>query len=276
MRRSRGFTLVEIVVVLVIMSVVIAMAAVLVRAIGGTQRRSTTVTKITTVDAALTQFVVLNKRLPCPADGRKGATNDPANAGREEGAPGACSNNQQHGVVPWKALGISEADILDGWDRRLTYRVDQNLTAANAMDLTACDPAGTAALVGGLCAPTPGCNSASTCSAPGPYVQTKGLTVQNAAGTIVMQPPTTGAAYVLVSHGESGGGGYLSSGEIFSSTSVDGTSEQLNYANVAAGGNYGDDSIMEASGTGHFDDIVSRPTILAVATKAGLGPRSHP
>jgi hypothetical protein len=47
----------------------------------------------------------------------------------------------------------------------------------------------------------------------------------------------------------------------------------LPYAGVAT--YYVDDSVNETATTAHFDDIVSRPSLLAVITKASLGPRSH-
>jgi hypothetical protein len=106
--------------------------------------------------------------------------------------------------------------------------------------------------------------------------------VRNVAGTVLMNPattaPHTGAAYVVVSHGESGGGGYLTSGTLGASTVGDGTEEQKNYATglyVAASSYFVDDSLNETTTATHFDDLVSRPSLLAVITKAGLGPRSH-
>jgi hypothetical protein len=36
-----------------------------------------------------------------------------------------------------------------------------------------------------------------------------------------------------------------------------------------------DDTIATGAGTGHFDDLVSRPSVYTVITKAALGPRSH-
>ncbi len=90
--------------------------------------------------------------------------------------------------------------------------------------------------------------------------------------------PHTGAAYVIISHGESGGGGYLSSGQLGASTAGDGTEEMRNYASgtyVAASSYYVDDSLNETATTAHFDDIVLRPSLLSVITKAGLGPRAH-
>jgi prepilin-type N-terminal cleavage/methylation domain-containing protein len=280
--RHRGFTLIEIVVVIVIVAILIAMASALTRGVIAGQKRTLTATRMQTVDAALVQFVTQQKRLPCPANGTLAST-DP-NAGVEMRAAGACNpTNQQNGVVPWRALGLAEIDATDGWDRRLTYRIDPALGANNAMDMSWCDPAGTEPGAGPAA-----CNAACTstalasCTPPARFLNTRGLQVQNVAGTVLMNPaittPHTGAAYVVVSHGESGGGGYLSGGSLGTSTVGDGTEEQRNYATgtyVGAATYYVDDTLNETVTTAHFDDIVSRPSLLAVITKAGLGPRTH-
>jgi hypothetical protein len=60
------------------------------------------------------------------------------------------------------------------------------------------------------------------------------------------------------------------------STTTDGTVEAANnYADKALAAFFVDNTISDVAGTGHFDDIVLRPSILSVATKAGLGPRTH-
>ena len=80
--------------------------------------------------------------------------------------------------------------------------------------------------------------------------------------------------------GESGGGAYPfnSNGIVTSSTVGDGNEELKNYASqpyVAGVTYYLDDTISDAAGATHFDDIVSRPSVLSVATKAGIAPRTH-
>ena len=281
-QQERGFTLVEIVVVIVILAILIAMAAALTRGVIAGQKRSLTATRVQAVDAALVQFVTQQKRLPCPANGT--IASDDANAGTEMRTASACNpTNQQHGVVPWRALGLSEVDATDGWDRRLTYRIDPALGADNGMDMSWCDPAGTDS-TGGPSACNTACTSAAlgSCTTPAKFLNTRGLEVRNVAGTVLMNPavttPHTGAAYVVVSHGESGGGGYLGSGSLGASNVGDGTEEMKNYASLPYAGAatyYVDDSLNETPTTAHFDDIVSRPSVLAVITKAGLGPRSH-
>lgn len=280
---ARGFTLIEIVVVLLIFSVIVAMAAAITRGVSAAQKRAVTVTRMASVDAALVQFVSQRKRLPCPADGALIASH--ANAGLERGAAaGGCTGNMADGVVPWRSLGLSENEATDGWDRRLTYRLEPILGATNGMDMSQCDPAGTE-VVGGMPRPcTPGCVATSllTCTPPFAFLSGRGLLVKSVAGNNLMDPAAatpTGAAYVVVSPGESGGGGYLSSGQLGVSSTGDGNEEMRNYATVpfvsAAVTYLVDDTITSTLGVTHFDDLVSRPSVLSVAAKAGLGPRPH-
>ncbi len=289
---ERGFTLIEVAVVLMIVGIMIAMAAAITRGVTGAQKRSLTATRMATVDAALLQYVTQQRRLPCPADGTLNSTNN--NAGIE-GATGAagCTGDQSNGVVPWRALGLTELEITDGWARRLTYRIQPTLATPNILDMSWCDPAGGAAALG--VAPSGSCQTNNAicgstapatvagCTTPKNYLASKGLRVQNLAGTVLMEPtadPHTGAAYVLISHGETGGGGYLNSGVLGVSTVTDGTAETTrNYASLPyvslVATFYVDDSLVEATGAGHFDDILSRPSVMSVITKAGLGPRTH-
>ncbi|HUP30355.1 MAG TPA: type II secretion system protein, partial [Usitatibacter sp.] len=238
---ARGFTLIEVVMVLLIVSVVIAMAAVMTRGVVGAQKRSLTATRMSGVEVALAQFVVQQKRLPCPADGTLDTAHNNAGIEGARTATGGCTA-QQDGVVPWRAIALSEAEATDGWDRRLTYRVGPLLGANNGMDMSSCDPAGGAnatAVSPFACAACVSTNLPA-CTLPTNFLTNnggangKGLQVRNIAGVVLMDPnpaganPHTGAAYVLISPGESGGGGYLSSGILGTSSSTDGTEELKN------------------------------------------------
>jgi prepilin-type N-terminal cleavage/methylation domain-containing protein len=291
-RRSPAFTLVEILVVLVIVGILLTMAMALTRGITAAQKRSLTATRLATVDAALVQFVQQNRRLPCPADGSV-KSGDLDAFGKATGtemrngvicAVSGAAGSQAKGVVPWASLGLSENDATDGWDRRLTYRVDSSLAADSGMDMSWCDPAGTiAGPAGAACSNTCANATLSNCTPPIVFLSGKGLTIKNVTGTVVMVPPVLGlpptstaaAAYVVISPGESGGNGYLNSGQLGVTSTIDGIEEAKNYADAAMQPYYVDDSITDVASTAHFDDIVSRPAVLAVITKAGLGPRSH-
>jgi prepilin-type N-terminal cleavage/methylation domain-containing protein len=289
MRKSRGFTLIEVVVVLIIFGIVLTMAAAVTRGIAAGQKRSNTVTRMQTVDAAIAQFVAVQKRLPCPADGTK-ASND-ASAGLEVrrdaslgcttavGAASPLSAIEVGGVVPWRTLGLSEQDATDGWDHRFTYRIDPTLAIDYRMDMSQCDPASNAPVAATATCAT-GCSSSNlgACTPPQSYLLNKGLAIRNVSGTVIMDPaaaPATGAAYVLISAGASGGGGYLNTGVLGAAVTTEGTEEQKNYANGGVAAYYVDDSISEVAGATHFDDLVSRPSVLTLINKAALGPRSH-
>ncbi len=285
MRRARGFTLIEILVVLIIFGIVLTMAAAVTRGLAATQKRSITATRMATVDAAIVQFVAVQKRMPCPADGSLPSTAN--NAGLEAGLDGNGCSAQVNGIVPWISLGLTETDAADGWDRRFTYRTGQSLGLT--MDMSQCDSAGTFGAVPPGAATCGSCPSGSptnlaVCTPPQVFLYGKGLRVKNVAGTVLMEPlpavpaitPATGAAYVLISPGETGGGGYLfNTGSLSASTTTDGTEEQKNYANGALQAYYVDDSLNDTAGASHFDDIVSRPSVFTMVTKAALGPRSH-
>ena len=300
-RPAGGFTLIEIAVVIVVLALLLAMIAGLATAMISQQRREVTRQKLAGVETALALYVSQNRRLPCPADGRLASDN--ANAGLERPVGGVncqvvtgTANSQTHGVVPWRTLGLSESDVTDGWGNRMTYRATPEFVAANALNLTNCDPGGTGGTVGGVCDST--CTAASfpgNCTRPELYTASKGLRIRslNATLTLTMDynaTPSTGAAYIVISHGENGGGAYNNQGVIQAGSPASGTLEAANNAaDVAfvhaasntfatAGGGTGafvDDFPVYADGNGHFDDFVLRPSILTVATKAQLGPRSH-
>ena len=293
--RLGGFTLVEIAVVIVILGLLLAMIAGVAAALVGQQRREATRQRMAGVETALALFVSQNKRLPCPADGRiagnaAGAGIEGRNAGTGScEVVGGTASSQTHGVVPWRTLGLAEPDVTDGWGSRLTYRVAPELVADNAMDLTACDPGGTGPLSGGnVCESTcAAANFPASCTRPQLYTAGKGLGIRNVAlAALIMDRtanPSTGAAYVVISHGENRQGAYSNDGLLQAGTPVSGTLEAANNAADAAFVNatsatanpFIDDFPSYTEGVGHFDDSLLRPSILTVATKAQLGPRAH-
>jgi prepilin-type N-terminal cleavage/methylation domain-containing protein len=274
-RYFRGFSLIEIAVVLIIIALLTTGALSMVNSLRLRQRYTDTRTNLDKVDTALVNFVTVAGRLPCPADGSLSSTN--ASAGTEKKIFGVCSNNEKTGVVPWRALGLSEEDSQDGWYRRFTYRVPANLTTNNAMNLTNCDPAGSTGALspGSMCVTT--CASGGACTHPVAYLAGKGVQIEDVAGTVLQDPDfavPTGAAYVLISHGPTGGGAYNSNG-ILQLSADDGTRESLNYNNRNIGSPYIKDGVIDAPGAGHFDDFVTSPTILSVVTRAQTGARTH-
>lgn len=175
MKRIRGFTLVEIAVVLVILALLLGMLVVPLNTQVDQQRIADTQKHARTITEAILGFAVANGRLPCPATATTAST--AAGAGLENKAGAACGITE--GVVPWATLGVQETDA---WGQRYTYRV----TPAFADDPT-----------GGL-------------QASFQLTDNGGITVTSGGGA----PITIAAnvAAVVVSHGKNGLGGYKSDG----------------------------------------------------------------
>ena len=285
-RHETGFSLVELAISLVIIALVLVLFIGASSGLVSTKRYEVTALKLKAIENAIALFVAQNKRLPCPADGTtpSGAPNSGVS---QPNVAADCLNNQLTGVVPALTLGLSEADVLDGWNSRITYRVysgvNGSLTRTNGMDMSWCDPAGTAAIA---VAPNNLCDSACTsanlalCVTPTLFLAGKGLLIQNAAGTILMDPATgQGAAYILISHGENREGAYSQAGVLQGPTGPSvGTEEanNRNNTNLRLQPNYYVDADFNGTdSTNHFDDLVLRPSIISVASKAQLGPRAH-
>jgi len=279
---NKGFSLVELAIALVIIALVLVLFIGASSGFISSKRNEATALKLKAIENAIALFVAQNKRLPCPADGTIPAGT--AGSGVESPLGGGICN-QLTGVVPALTLGMSEADVLDGWNNRITYRVFSgapgSLTINNGMDMSWCDP------VGGLPAvpvlPNNTCNSACTsttlnnCVSPSQFLNNKGLEIRNAAGVVLMNPTGGGgAAYVLISHGDNMGGAYSQNGVLLGPIGAQvGAQEAQNVNNTALQAFYVDSDYVGSDTVNHFDDLVLRPSIISVASKAQLGPRAH-
>ncbi len=309
-KQSPAFTLVEMAIVLVIVGILLAMFLGGGRAFLDAQKRKNVRERLDALDTALANFVAVNKRLPCPADGR--TLTGGASAGLEIVAAGNCSPaTQQHGVLPWVTLGLTEVEASDPWNARLTYRVDPALAASAPqpllMNMSNCDPSSTGlAGAGGICiVPTLPCTGNANCTSPANYLAGKGLDVWNglngAIGWSARQNNTlagTGAAYVLISHGPDGAGAYNGRSNNPQPGTIDlgfnceeRNAGNLSLAKPATEANAYCDGPLNDNDEAHifpvppppgqertefhFDDYMSHPTIISVLNRAQLGPRAH-
>ncbi len=307
-RKYRGFSLVEMAMVLLIIGVVMVIALPMTGAVIDSSNRSKTTTTLQGVQVALTNFVAQNRRLPCPADGALAST--AANAGIEArtAVTGAClltpggGAGQTHGVVPWVTLGISEAEASDAWHNRITYRVSPGpggLTQDNALNMSDCD-AGSTQAASQTASCLAGCTSATlaTCTSPTSFLMKRGLQLYDGSAnclldpyaTVAGVPAPTGAAYILISHGANRAGGYTSTGSLVPAGSASPAPSAMEAANSngavlrvpiasctgGVGGPYYFNALfIEGAGATHFDDIVVAQSIMNLVTAAGVGPRAH-
>ena len=301
-RKSRGFSLVEIAIVLAILGFVLTIGLQATGAYLSHERRKVSLARVAGLDVALANYVAVQGRLPCPADGALPPGD--ANLGLERReADGTClvvagppiTPIMNRGVVPWVTLGLTETEALDGWNTHISYRTitavaappNLGFTSNRALDATGCDPGGAA----GRAAVTVGGQSVETCAAgctvatlaagtsPPNVVTGRGVSVRSdlaPLGILLMDPAAlTGAAYVLISHGENRGGGYDSSGTLQAGTPANGVLEAPNANNQVLPADFIDAPFNDSDGAARFDDIVSRPTLMTLLVKAGLAPRAH-
>ena len=135
MRRLRGFTLIEIAVVLFIGALLISGVVQYVTAQITSARLAATRGKQDAIKSALVNFIARNNRLPCPAVAT--IANGAANNGVEAATPGTCTGTTISGVapldvatgtLPWVSLGLSNEVSLDAYGNRFTYQVARGAT----------------------------------------------------------------------------------------------------------------------------------------------------
>ncbi|OQA30613.1 MAG: hypothetical protein BWY57_02749 [Betaproteobacteria bacterium ADurb.Bin341] len=263
-RKQRGAVLLMLVAG-VLLAAVTALVINQTKAIQNTARR-TAVTKqrLEEIRNSLVQFVVVNGRLPCPANGA-------ASQGTANPVTPIENCTTPNGTVPWSTLGLSATQALDGWGRRISYRVAQGptgMTFTGAADMTQCQhpPLGTEIPPVG---PNFLCTATHTESEAGFLAARTGLTV-NDMGT---NSPQVG--FVLISHGSSGYGAWLESNQRMPLPAAGNTFEA---ANAGAGNTYyraqHSDNSVPPTANNHFDDEVLFLTINDLIHKARRGGRN--
>ena len=179
------------------------------------EAQRTTVQRMDSLEKALKAYTVIHARLPCPAKGNALATDFDFGLFFPNAATATCTNPD--GIVPWRTLGISQSEAMDGWGRFISYRVPVDtpappavpttagMTRANAADMTNCDTEPPAV------APTA---PAFACTASLNVLNTAFMDVAVRPGLTVRvngtDPPQTQIAWVLISHGPTGLGAWRS------------------------------------------------------------------
>jgi len=138
---KKAYSLIELSIVILIISILITGALSVSVGSANNAKIKTTNDRITQVYRAIGNFLVANRRLPCPASILKIKTVD-TDYGSEVGAGAGCagagviisgsSANLAYGMVPVRSLGLANDMAEDGFESKLAYIVDINY-ASNAV-----------------------------------------------------------------------------------------------------------------------------------------------
>ena len=264
---QRGASTLLILLIMALLLVAFFAAYTLSRVASGGDERNETLQRLAAAAAALDRYGAANARLPCPADGA-------VNTGLEvldDVDPTKCKYSDT-GTLPWLTLGLNSDAGLDAWGRKISYRVytgpQGSLTQAGGINMVECDlydPAPVAKTATGLCDPHVDPLMHRTLATT--FIANKGLTVNDYNKDRLV-------AYVLISHGATGGGGWpvsggnrlpMPGGDELKNTQAD------NF--VARAFSDPDDADKPAK---HFDDLLVFATIPDLVKRAGLEARNWP
>lgn len=225
------------------------------------------------IRSALINFVSINGYLPCPADGAV------ANGVVANGVPvpAAASNGctMPAGVVPWQALGLTAADVLDPYQNKISYRVYSGatgLTQARGATMVDCDSVRNPPPV----PPTVGAEAGTALcridhdTSYSQFMTGKGFNVTD-SGTVV-----PGVAFVLITHGRNGAGAFSATGAANAPPNI----ASAEYGNTQAVGPFTAKAAniagLSTTDTTYFDDEVTYLTIDEMVKLANVVARDWP
>ncbi len=234
----RGFTLVELSLVIVIIAAVTAMSVSSGETIIQSARQAQTQSKMATIKQALYTFRKNSNRMPCPAslvltqsssnfgmEGPNSASCLNAGGGAATATNNSAGNIVSEGSVPVRTIGLPDDFAYDGWGNRIRYAVTVAYTSTNAFT-------------------TYFANNTSVAA------------VKILDGTGASNYRTQNALYALVSHGINGAGAYGKSGSMVDYKNTSDSDEQQNCHCNNSGATTYDGKYVQKSPTSTFDDAV--------------------
>lgn len=175
-RRSTGFSLIELAMVLLIVGLLLISLMYTLSAASEQRARDETTRRLEQAREALLTFAQARGRLPCPAT--------LASAGDESPAGGGVCTVNYNGYLPGRALGMQGLDangyLLDAWNNRIRYAVSNN-PAANFTTANTLKTNGIGTLPGDMVI----CGSASVIAPPASCGTAPSLSNQNVVVAVV-------------------------------------------------------------------------------------------
>ncbi|MDR0571626.1 MAG: type II secretion system GspH family protein [Rickettsiales bacterium] len=142
---DKGFTLVEMSLVLAISAILLVGALDITRAVRSMTSQNDTAQKLRVIEKAINAYILEHRKLPCPA-GMK-LTTKSANYGKEACSPSvgdgitqAKKNSLLVGTIPVDDLNLERRYLFDGWNNKFVYLVlkdytgDENNLFSKAID----------------------------------------------------------------------------------------------------------------------------------------------
>ena len=295
-----GYILIDLAMVLVVMGVLLAAAIPFYQ--GYLQRNAMIQTekRMDVLAKAFSNYIQVRWRLPCPAAPTVAAG---AQLGIERGvviggaAVGSCTGGtaNAHGIIPYRTLGIPEQYAKDGYGNFFTYIVSPDFTTDNRLGIAANNVhIRLVHLVGGnnhallpraqFCAPIIDTSSDITVTQTGTSMYTGiggvrtiivGDIVPRTAANIPnanlnRNPPVTGLAMAIISHGKNRFGAYQADGSQFPGAGGDeaATADNTNRIIQTQG-------VLSESVANPYDDIIQFYTQDEIFATAGGGSCEH-
>lgn len=252
--KQAGFSLVELSIIITIASILAAgyLAWTVPDARYDAEKAVETKQNMEAISEAIERFYITNQRLPCPAiptlnsnSAPQSASNTDLEVVRAWDDEGFYWNNGIYtcpvslGGLPTRALGLPSTQMFDGWGRRLLYHVNPTLCNNTACTITSYQT-GTTTL-----------NQSGS--------QTMIVQTASSGGT----PLTSNAAYVLLSFGANGLGGYLPKGSQVPTAGSDADETENNNSDTT----YVKHGYAPSSDN-YYDDLASFSTTSQIASLA--------
>lgn len=243
-----GFSLTELSIAMAIIAMIAGGAISLAISGDSYAKKQQTNLKLAAIEKALTGFVSVNKRLPCPSDGETSITD--VNFGVEKlddsFDPAICnitlatgsdfnSGNIISGVIPVTTLQLPDDFMFDGWGNRFTYVVDMRFINNKLTNDSTIDDD----CIGGTC-----------------FIDTDDgdITINDGNGAII----TNSAIYVIISHGENGHGAFTKNG---SATRINYYKTDTRFSDVDSDELENSHLALDSSNTSYNNIFVSKPYI---------------